>query len=71
MKRIILTVVSVLLVLAGLVAFVLAVTAFANAVPEGVAVSMYDAGKWFPSYGIVGIIAACAGIIFLTFRRHY
>ena len=71
MNRIILKAVSILLVLGGLAAFVLAVIAFVRAVPEGVAVSMYDIGQWFPGYGIIGIIAASVGIILLTFHRFY
>lgn len=71
MNRIILTAVSVILVLAGLAAFVFATIACAKAIPAGVAVSMYEIGQWFPWYGIVGIIAASVGIILLTFRKHY
>lgn len=71
MNRIVLKAACILLLLGGLIAFTLAVVAYARTVPADVAVSMYDIGRWFPGYGIAGLLCASVGIILLTFRRHY
>ena len=68
MSRIILKAVSVLLTLAGLTAFILGVTAFSRAVPEGVGINLYNIMQWFPWYGLAGIFAAAVGIILLANR---
>ncbi len=60
--------ISVLLLLAGLTAFVRGVTVFAQAVPEDVGINLYNIMQWFPLYGFVGILAAAVGIILLTNR---
>ncbi len=71
MRRVILTVLGVLLTLGGLLTLGLAVSAFLHAVPVGASVSAGEIGLYLPWYAAPGVLAAASGLILLTFRRYW
>ena len=71
MKRIILTVLGILLTLGGLLALGFAVVSFLRTVPESASFSSYEIGLYLPGYAVPGVIAAVLGLILLTVRRFW
>ena len=71
MRRVILTILGVLLTLGGILALGFAAAAFLHAVPAGAAVSQGEIGLYLPWYTVPGILAAALGLILLTFQRHW
>ena len=71
MRRVILTVLGVLLTLGGLLILGLAATAFLHTVPVGASVSAGEIGLYLPWYAAPGLLAAALGLILLTVRKYF
>ena len=70
MKRTVLVVIGVILTVAGLAAFGLAVAYFIQH-DDPYTVSRLEIGQILPWYTAPGVLSAALGIILLTFRNHY